>query len=94
MSITEIEIQLYREKFGRNLKKIRESKNLTQFDLATAMNNLMLESNIEKTTISRIENGRTNITLSTAIKISIALEIELKELFDFEIKDKIDFHQD
>ncbi|MBL4939191.1 MAG: helix-turn-helix transcriptional regulator [Lutibacter sp.] len=94
MSITEIEIQLYKEKFGRNLKKIRESKNLTQFDLATAMNNLMLESNIEKTTISRIENGRTNITLSTAIKISIALEIELKELFDFEIKDKIDFHQD
>jgi transcriptional regulator with XRE-family HTH domain len=94
MSITEIEIQLYKEKFGRNLKKIRESKNLTQFDLATAMNNLMLESNIEKTTISRIENGRTNITLSTAIKISIALETELKELFNFEIKDKIDSHQD
>lgn len=47
------------------------------------MNDLNSESFIEKTTISRIENARTNITLTTAIKLSLALDIDLKTLFDF-----------
>ena len=56
---------------------------MTQFDLATAMNELGSESAIEKTTISRIENARTNLTLTTAIKLSLALDVDLKTLFDF-----------
>lgn len=77
-------IEQYKKQFGSNLKKIRESKNMTQFDLAAAMNELSSESSIEKTTISRIENGRTNVTLSTLTKLSLALEIDIKKLFDFE----------
>lgn len=84
MSIIDKEIEFYKKKFGSNLKKIRESKNMTQIDLATSMNNLSSNSNLEKTSISRIENGRTNITLVTAIKLSLALNIKLKDLFDFE----------
>ncbi|MFH6963181.1 helix-turn-helix domain-containing protein [Flavobacterium plurextorum] len=83
MSKESIKIDFHVKKFGINLKKIRESKNMTQLDLATAMNELSSESLIDKTTISRIENGRTNITLTTSIKLSLALEIELKVLFDF-----------
>lgn len=83
MSTESIKIEFYVKQFGINLKRIRESKNMTQFDLATAMNYLGCDSSIEKTTISRIENARTNITLTTAIKLSLALEVDLKTLFDF-----------
>jgi transcriptional regulator with XRE-family HTH domain len=83
MSTESIKIEFYVKQFGINLKRIRESKNMTQFDLATAMNDLGSESSIEKTTISRIENARTKITLTTAIKLSLALEVDLKTLFDF-----------
>ena len=85
MSTESINIDFYLKQFGIHLKKIRGSKNMTQLDLATAMNELSSEPFIDKTTISRIENGRTNITLTTSIKLSLALEIELKVLFDFEL---------
>lgn len=83
MSTESNKIESYKKEFGANLKKIRESKKMTQLDLATAMNDLSSDSFIEKTTISRIENARTNVTLSTMIKLSIALEIEIKMLLDF-----------
>ena len=44
--------------FGLSIKSIREAKGLSQLDLASL-------SNLEKTSISRIENGRTNVTLTT-----------------------------
>jgi transcriptional regulator with XRE-family HTH domain len=74
-------IELYKKQFGERLKIIRESKGMTQFDLAAAINNLSTDSFIEKSTISRIENSRTNVTLSTIIKLSLALEIEIREFF-------------
>lgn len=77
-------IELYKKQFGKNLKRIREEKTMSQFDLATAMNNLSSDSFIEKTTISRIENARTNVTLSTMIKLSVALEVDVKKLLDFD----------
>ena len=49
---------------------------MSQLDLASYCN-------LEKTSISRIENGRTNTTLKTMVILSTALEVELKELFDF-----------
>jgi len=85
MSINQVKIEFYKKQFGANLKRIRESKNMTQLDLASSVNNLTSESYFEKTSISRIENGRTNITLTTAIKLSLALEIDLKILFDFKM---------
>jgi transcriptional regulator with XRE-family HTH domain len=76
-------IETYKKEFGANLKKIREAKRMTQFDLATAINDVSSESYIEKTTISRIENGRTNVTLTTIVKLSSALEVDIKKLFEF-----------
>ena len=89
MQTESINIEFYKKQFGENLKKIRESKEITQLDLATAMNNLDSKPFIDKTTISRIENGRTNITLTTAVKLSLALEIDLKTLFDFELQKNV-----
>lgn len=63
--------------FGHSIKSIREAKGLSQMDLASL-------SNLEKTSISRIENGRTNVTLTTIAILSTALEVKLSTIFDFE----------
>lgn len=60
---------------GERIREIRESKGITQQDLAAACN-------IEKSNISRIEAGRTNFTISTLYKISVALEVKLIDLVD------------
>jgi transcriptional regulator with XRE-family HTH domain len=85
MSTVSKKIEQSKKQLGINLKKIREAQNMSQFDLATVINELCSESSIEKTTISRIENGRTNVTLATLTKLSLALEIDIKKLFDFEL---------
>ena len=82
MSTESNKIESYKKEFGANLKKIREAKQMSQFDLATAINDIYSESSIEKTTISRIENGRTNVTLTTLVKLSSALQIDIKKLFE------------
>ncbi|MFD2568677.1 helix-turn-helix domain-containing protein [Pseudotenacibaculum haliotis] len=62
--------------FGERVRELRVKKGLSQFDLAS-------HCNYEKSTISRIENGRTNITLKTALNLSSKLEVKLKDLFEF-----------
>ncbi|HEX8334334.1 MAG TPA: helix-turn-helix transcriptional regulator [Segetibacter sp.] len=63
--------------FGRCLKKIRESKDLSQLDLE-------IKSGLNRTEISRIENGQKNIEFFTIVKLAVALDVEPKELFDFD----------
>lgn len=76
MSITTKKLTCVQEKFGNRLKELRAKKGLSQLDLAT-------KCDLEKTSISRIENGRTNFTLKTALILAEALEISMKELFDY-----------
>ena len=63
--------------FGINLRKIRESKNMTMQTLAYTIN-------VEYSQISRIERGLINTSIGVIYEIAQALEIELKELFDFQ----------
>ena len=60
-------------KIGDKIKEIR----LSQQDLAA-------KCNFEKANMSRIEAGRTNLTIKNIYKISIALGVKLKELVDVE----------
>ena len=60
---------------GANIKRVRESKGLSQVDLVGK-----IEGNIDTTNISRIESGRTNPTIFTLYRISQALEIKLTDL--------------
>jgi len=76
MSIAEPDIVKFQKGVGKSLKKVRLSKNLSQLDLAVLCD-------MEKTSISRIENGRTNITLRTIYKLSYTLNIKYSELFGF-----------
>jgi transcriptional regulator with XRE-family HTH domain len=72
MKISELQ-----QKVGQRIRELRESKGVSQQNLAAICN-------FEKANLSRIEAGRTNPTVSTLYKISQALEIKLTELVDVE----------
>jgi transcriptional regulator with XRE-family HTH domain len=61
-------------KLGAKIKEIRLNKSITQNDLA-------IKCEFEKASMSRIESGKTNVTILTLRKISQALEVELVEFF-------------
>lgn len=83
---------------GEQLRTIRESKGLTQAQVAEKTGSL----GMSKSRISDIERGQTNISLNTLEKIMHALEIAPNDLFNFqnlagvqEIKEKnlmLDIH--
>lgn len=62
---------------GDKIKKMRYLKGVTQQDLAAICN-------FEKSNLSRIEAGRTNLTIKNLYKISLALGVRLKDLVDVE----------
>lgn len=64
-------------KIGDKIKEMRQSKGISQQDLAA-------KCNFEKANMSRIEAGRTNLTIKNAYKICIALGVRLKDLLDVE----------
>lgn len=64
---------------GVFIRQIRERKNLSQQSLADI-------SDLPKTTIGRIERAEINTTIRSLVKIANALEIEPKELLNFQMK--------
>lgn len=60
--------------FGANVKSIRTDKGLTQLDVAEEMK-------VERSEISKIENGKLNVEFKTIVKIAEALEVDILELF-------------
>lgn len=63
-----------RIKMGSRIKLIRVQKNMTQNELA-------MECNFEKATMSRIESGHSNTTIRTLFRISKALNVHIGEFF-------------
>ena len=61
-------------KLGEKIKAIRISKNMTQNELA-------MECDFEKASLSRIESGKSNPTIRTLYKISTALQTPIADLF-------------
>jgi len=61
--------------FGKLVKKKRIEKGLSMVELG-------YRCNMDKPNMSRIENGNTNPTLTTIVRICTALEINLSELFN------------
>jgi XRE family transcriptional regulator, regulator of sulfur utilization len=60
-------------RLGKNLKEIREEKGVTQDNIAMSLG-------VSRGFISKIENGKTNPTLSTMTKIAKALNVTTDEL--------------
>ena len=64
------------KKFGAKLAYIRKSKKLSQMKLAE-----IVDMNFNY--IGQIERGEANVTIQTMTILADALDIEMKELFDF-----------
>ena len=60
-------------KLGKNLKRIRTEKSITQGDIVRKLG-------VSRSFISNIENGKTNPTLSTITNIAKALGVSSVEL--------------
>lgn len=63
--------------FGKNVKKIRIEKGLSQEKLA-------LKAGIDRTYLPSIEKGVRNVSLKIAEKIAKALNVKLKDLISNE----------
>ena len=69
------------ELVGIRIRNIRKSQGVSQQILA-------YEVDMEKTNISRIEAGRTNVTIKNFYKIAQALGVTMKDIVDIEREHK------
>ena len=60
-------------KLGKNLKKIRVEKGISQGDIARALN-------VARSFVSDLENGKRNPTLTTISKLAKAIGVSTDEL--------------
>lgn len=67
--------QQFLTQLGRRIREIRIQKKIKQQDLAA-------KCNFEKSNMSRIEGGRSNVTILNLVKISQALEVDLTDLLN------------
>ena len=61
------------QKLGRNLKRIRTEKGISQGDIVRALK-------MDRAFVSNIENGKTNPTLATIAKLAKAIGVSVGEL--------------
>lgn len=66
-------MQAISTKLGKNLKKIRTAKKMSQGDISRALE-------VHRAYISGIENGKRNPTLATIEKLANALGVSVDEL--------------
>jgi transcriptional regulator with XRE-family HTH domain len=64
--------------FGAHLKKLREAKGLSLMDLAIKIDS-------DDSYLSKIENGKKNIQISTIFQLAKGLEIHPKDLLSFDV---------
>jgi transcriptional regulator with XRE-family HTH domain len=58
---------------GENIRKYRVKRGLSQLDLAAACG-------FEESSIGRLENGKTNPTIKTLLKLAKGLDVKLTDL--------------
>ena len=64
------------KRFGAKLAYVRKSQKLSQMKLAE-----LVDMNFNY--IGQIERGEANVTIKTMMVLANALDVELKDLFDF-----------
>lgn len=72
-----VEDSVFLKRIGQNIKRIRLSKGLTQVELGDLCGS-------EKSSINRIESGRTNPTVTTIKKIAEQLGVSISDIFEAE----------
>ncbi len=71
LTSTESQIKDYRLKIGDKIRQVREQRGYSQEHLADLMD-------INRSTISKIENGKFSITVDYLVRFSIFLDYEFK----------------
>jgi len=71
LNTTEAQIKNYRQKIGNRIRQVREERGYSQEQLADMMD-------INRSTISKIENGKFSITVDYLVRFSIFLDYEFK----------------
>ena len=71
LTATESKIKEHRLKLGDKIRQVREQKGYSQEQLADMMD-------INRSTISKIENGKFSITVDYLVRFSIFLDYEFK----------------
>lgn len=64
------------QRFGERVKKLRTQRKMSQLELSQ-------KAQLDLTTINEIENGNREPMLRTIWRITNALNISLKDMFDF-----------
>jgi len=72
--MTKLSEQEFLKKLGSKIKLVRNEK-------GWSLNEISIKCGIEKASISRIESGKSNITLKTLFKLSLALEVTVAHFF-------------
>jgi len=67
-------------KIGTRIKELREISKMSQKDLAYS-------SDLDRSYIASVENGKRNISIVNIEKISIALNVTVKEFFNDKLYD-------
>jgi transcriptional regulator with XRE-family HTH domain len=68
--------QRERKVLGQTIKRIRESKRMTQQDLAE-------RASSDVSYLAKIENGYVNTSIRYLIKIARGLKVDVRDLFEF-----------
>jgi len=68
-----VDMQSESARLGKNLKRIRTAKNITQGDIVRTLG-------VSRSFVSNIENGKTNPTLATIAKLAKAIGVSIGEL--------------
>jgi transcriptional regulator with XRE-family HTH domain len=64
-----------KKKFGKNLKRLRLDKAISQESLA-------LSADLDRTYIPSIEKGERNVSITVVEKLANALNVKISELFN------------
>lgn len=64
------------KEFGKKIRELRLKKGLSQEALAN-------EAELDRTYIPSIEKGKRNVSVLVAYKLSMALKVDICELFSF-----------
>jgi transcriptional regulator with XRE-family HTH domain len=70
-TLTELKVKEFRLKLGDTIRLVREQRGYSQEKLAEMMG-------VNRSTISKIENGRFSITVDYLVRFSISLDYEFK----------------
>jgi transcriptional regulator with XRE-family HTH domain len=74
-----LEEQLILEHFGKRLRELRSSKDLTQEDLA-------IKAGFSRSYYTEIETGKRNISLLNLYRIAQCLNVSLSDLLTFKLE--------